>query len=213
MEQSAGTSASAVGRALWEHEVARDPVAQLRAWLEEAARLHPDDPVAMTLATASPDGIPAARMVLLKGADASGIVFYTNYDSDKARDLAANPRAALLFYWPELGRQVRVTGGVVMVSPAETATYFASRARASRLGAWASDQSRVIGSRADLEARLAEVERRFAGVEVPPPPHWGGYRVVPEAYEFWLGRADRLHDRLRYRRDPAGAWSIERLSP
>lgn len=213
MDQAGGTGASAAGRALWEHEVSRDPVAQLRSWLEDAARMHSDEPVAMALATASPDGIPAARMVLLKRADATGIVFYTNYESDKARHLAANPRAALLFYWPELGRQVRVTGTVTTVSAPETAAYFASRPRASRLGAWASAQSSVIDSRAELEARLAEVERRFAGAEVPPPPRWGGYRVVPESYEFWLGRSDRLHDRLRYRRDAAGEWTVERLSP
>lgn len=213
VDEAGAASASAAGRALLEHEVARDPLAQLRAWLEEGVRQCPGEPVAMALATASPDGIPAARMVLLKGADATGIVFYTNYESDKARDLAVNPRAALLFYWPDLGRQVRVTGRVTLVSAAETAAYFASRARASRLGAWASAQSRVIGSRSDLEARLVEVEERFAGVEVPPPPHWGGYRVVPASFEFWLGRADRLHDRLRYRRDAAGEWAIERLSP
>lgn len=206
-------TAQTAAKALREDDIASDPLKQFHVWLAEAVRRHPGEPVAMALATASPDGRPAVRMVLMKGADERGIVFYTNYESDKARDLAANPRAALLFHWPDLGRQVRITGTVAMVSAAETAAYFGSRSRASRLGAWASDQSRVIRNRQILETRLAEVETRFAQGDVPPPPHWGGYRVAPESYEFWLGREDRLHDRLRFRKDAAGTWVLERLSP
>lgn len=202
----------AAGR-LSEDAIANDPLAQFRAWQAEAAVRRPGEPTAMALATVTPDGAPAARMVLLKGVDERGFVFYTNYESEKARDLAANPRVALLFYWSDLGRQVRVSGTVARARPEETAVYFASRPRASRLGAWASDQSRVIANRDELEARLEAVAARFAGRDVPPPPHWGGFRVMPEQYEFWLGRDDRLHDRLRYRKNDAGVWFVERLSP
>ena len=170
----------------------------------------------MALATATPDGVPSARMVLLKGADERGFVFHTNYSSAKARDLAANPRAALTFHWPP-DRQVRVAGAVERLSAQECDDYWEGRPRASRLGAWASRQSQVIESRAVLERRLDELEREMAGGPVPRPPFWGGFRVRPESIEsieFWHHRDDRLHDRLRYRPGPPGrGWTVERLSP
>ena len=190
---------------LSEDGVDPDPVRQFTAWHAEAGA-----PPEVALATASPDGAPSARMVLLKGVDAEGFVFFTNHGSAKARDLAANPRAALLFHWPP-GRQVRVRGPVARVSDEESDAYWAGRPRGSQLGAWASRQSEVIGDRGELERRLAQVAARFPG-EVPRPPFWGGYRVVPEVVEFWHHRDDRLHDRLRYRRVDGG-WVIERLSP
>lgn len=189
---------------LSEDDVAADPMEQFRRWYAEAG----SDAVA--LATASADGVPSARMVLLKGADERGLVFFTNSTSAKARDLGANPRAALLFHWPP-DRQVRVVGPVAPVSSEESDAYWATRPRGSQLGAWASRQSEVIADRAVLEARLAEVTARFPGA-VPRPPFWGGYRVVPESIELWHHRDDRLHDRLRYRRTADG-WVTERLSP
>ena len=187
-----------------EGDVAADPIVQFLAWYGDA----PTDAVA--LATASPDGAPAARMVLLKGADPDGFVFYTNYTSAKARDLDANPRAALLFHWPP-DRQVRVTGAVRRVGADESERYWRTRPLASRIGAWASRQSQVIDGRAVLERRVAEIEARF-GADPPYPPFWGGYRLSPETVEFWHHRDDRLHDRLRYRRT-GGGWVVERLSP
>ncbi len=166
----------------------------------------------MTLASASRDGRPSARMVLLKGIDA-GFVFYTNYEGRKARDLAENPWAALVFYWAELERQVRIEGRVEQVSQEESDAYFASRATESRLGAWASRQSQVIAGREVLERRLRELTAEYADREIPRPPFWGGYRIIPNSIEFWQGRPGRLHDRLRYRRLADGAWLIERLSP
>lgn len=189
---------------LHEDDVAPDPVEQFLAWYAE------EDTEAVALATASAAGVPSARMVLLKGVDGDGFVFYTNHASDKARELAANPRAALLFHWPP-DRQVRVTGAVAPVTAGEADAYWRTRPRGSQLGAWASRQSEVIAGRAVLQARLAEVAGRFPG-EVPRPPFWGGYRVEPDAVEFWHHREDRLHDRLRYRRAGAG-WRLERLSP
>jgi pyridoxamine 5'-phosphate oxidase len=197
---------------LLEHDVAADPVDQFAAWFRAAAEAGIRLPEAVVLATAAPDGAPSARAVLLKGFDAAGFVFYTNYESRKGRDLAANPRAALLFYWDPLGRQVRVDGRAAKVSAEESDAYFATRPVASRLGALASPQSAVIDGRGELERRVTELEAEYAGREPPRPAHWGGYRLAHEAVEFWQHREDRLHDRLRYRR--AGArWIVERLAP
>jgi pyridoxamine 5'-phosphate oxidase len=183
-----------------------DPIRQFQRWHAEAGT----DVVA--LATASPDGDPSARMMLIKGADGRGFVFHSNYGSVKGRALAANPRAALVFFWPP-DRQVRVTGPVERLPREESEAYWRTRPRASQLGAWASRQSEPIASRAVLERRLAEVQAEFDGREVPSPPFWGGFRLVPEAIEFWHHREDRLHDRIRYRRDAPGGWLVERVSP
>jgi pyridoxamine 5'-phosphate oxidase len=183
-----------------------EPLKQFREWYAEAG----NDAVA--LATAARDGWPSARMVLLKGADERGFVFHSSYESRKARELAENPRAALLFYWHDLGRQVRVEGDVEQVDRGESETYFKTRPRGGQLAAWTSSQSEPIGTRDELEERFAELERTFEGDEVPLPPHWGGFRLVPETYEFWQHRENRLHDRFRYRRN-GDDWVIERLSP
>ena len=198
-------------RGLTEADLSRDPMIQFGHWFAEALAAGLHEPNAMTLATAGPDGTPEARIVLLKGADDAGFRFFTNYESDKGRQLAANPRAALVFFWAELERQVRVTGAVTRLDRAESTHYFHSRPRASQLGAWTSEQSRVIPDRRWLEQRFAELEARHPG-EVPMPPHWGGYLLRPESLEFWQGRGNRLHDRLRYRRSK-NAWLVERLSP
>ncbi|MCS6842156.1 MAG: pyridoxamine 5'-phosphate oxidase [Roseiflexus sp.] len=197
---------------LSESDIDPDPLVQFQRWFDQAVESGLIEPNAMTLATATPDGRPSARMVLLKGVDNGGFVFFTNYESRKGVELTMNPWAALVFYWPELERQVRVEGRVERISPEESDAYFASRPNGSRIGAWASRQSSVIGSRAELEQRVAELERLYANREIPRPPFWGGFRVIPDAIEFWQGRPNRLHDRLRYRRD-AGRWIIERLSP
>lgn len=189
-----------------------DPIEQFRKWFDEALAADLHEPNAMTLATATPDGKPSARIVLLKGFDARGFVFYTNYEGRKGRELAENPRAALVFYWGELERQVRVEGRVWRVLEEESDAYYASRPRGSRLGAWASAQSRSVERRELVEERLRELEREYTGREVPRPPFWGGYRVEPEEIEFWQGRENRLHDRLVYRRSSDG-WRIERLQP
>ena len=190
-----------------------DPIAQFDLWIHQAIQAGIYEPTAMTLATITPQGEPAARVVLLKHFDHDGFVFFTNYDSDKGRDLAANPRAGLCFYWDQLERQVRVTGGVSKTSREASEKYFARRPRGSQLGAWVSRQSKPIAGRRVLEEDLARHEAQFAGRDVPCPPHWGGYCVKPDTIEFWQGRQNRLHDRLRYTRQADGTWKIERLAP
>jgi pyridoxamine 5'-phosphate oxidase len=197
-------------RPLDESDLDRDPLRQFAAWFEEAGAAGVRAPEAMALATAADDGRPSVRMVLLKGFDERGFVFFTGYESRKGAELAANPRAALLFYWDPLGRQVRIEGPVERVAEAESDAYFASRPRGAQISASVSRQSRVVESRAALEAAAAELEAR--GGELPRPRAWGGFRLAPETYEFWQHRANRLHDRLRYSRDGA-AWKVERLAP
>jgi pyridoxamine 5'-phosphate oxidase len=201
---------------LLEEDLADDPMTQFDAWFCAAVQAGVGEPNAMVLATATPAGVPSARVVLLKAYDEGGFVFYTNYDSRKAAELAGNPRAALLFPWHDLERQVRVEGVVGRTSAAESELYFSSRPRGSQLGAWASPQSAVLSSRAELAERLAEVTDRFGVDEdadpVPLPDFWGGYRLRPDVVEFWQGRSDRLHDRLRYRHRPSG-WRRDRLAP
>jgi pyridoxamine 5'-phosphate oxidase len=189
-----------------------DPLVLFRNWFSEAERMGIVQPEAMALATATPVGAPAVRMVLLKGADERGFAFFTNLESRKGTELAANPRAALLFHWQPLGRQVRIEGSVVRVPDEEAATYFATRPLGSRIAAIASPQSRTIAGRAELERLVEAVRARFPGEEVPLPAHWGGFRVVPDAYEFWEHGADRLHDRIRYDLGVDG-WSQARLAP
>jgi pyridoxamine 5'-phosphate oxidase len=200
-------------RGLREEDLALDPFMQFGAWFDEVAQADIREPNAMTLATATPDGRPSARMVLLKGVDARGFTFFTNYESRKGGELDANPRAALVFFWVQLERQVRVEGRVERVSDEESDAYFASRPEGSQVGAWASKQSAVLPDRGPLEARYEELRAQYEGREVPRPPFWGGFRVVPETVEFWQGRVNRLHDRLRYRRQGDGSWVVERLSP
>ncbi len=197
---------------LLEDEVDGDPLAQFQRWYRDAEAAGIRMPQAMALATASDDGAPSARMVLLKGIEDGEFIFYTGYVSRKAGELAANPRGALLFYWDPLGRQVRVEGTVRRVSAEESDAYFATRPRGAQLAAAASQQSAVLSNRDELDARVAELDQRHAGGEVPRPEHWGGYRLAPDVYELWQHREDRAHDRLRYRRD-GGGWILERLSP
>lgn len=196
-----------------EADVSHDPFVEFARWFAEAQEAQVADANAMTLATATAEGVPSARIVLLKAFDERGFVFFTDHRSRKGAELEANPRAALVFYWHELERQVRITGGVALATREESERYFRSRPIGSRLGAWASHQSKVIPGRAALEGDLREVEERFADGEVPLPPHWGGYRVVPDAIEFWQGRESRLHDRIRYVRESGSGWRVERLSP
>ena len=198
--------------ALSEKDAPADPLEFFDRWFADAARAEVRDANAMTLATADATGAPSARIVLLKGVDERGFVFHTDYRSRKAAELEANPRAALVFYWPELERQVRITGPASRVSRPESEQYFATRPRGSRISAWASEQSRVIPARSTLDAAVAEAEERFAQADVPAPPHWGGYRVAPVTVEFWQGRSNRLHDRLRYLKHGDG-WRVERLAP
>lgn len=194
-----------------EHELDDDALTQLQAWLTDARRAVPQ-PDAMTLATAGRDGRPSARIVLLRGIDPDGLVFFTNRTSRKGRELAENPRVAAVFYWWELGRQVRVEGAVVEVTDEDSAAYWDTRPRASQIAAWASPQSQPLARRFDLALRVTEIEERFRGAHVPLPAFWGGYRLVPESVEFWTHRENRLHDRVRYVRS-GGGWRRERLAP
>lgn len=196
-----------------EKEIDRDPIRQFQTWLDDAIAANIPLAEAMTLATSTPDGKPAARMVLLKQVDQNGFVFFTNYRSAKARQLDANPYAALVFYWNLLERQVRVEGSVVRTSAEESREYFQTRPRESQIGAWASEQSEVIDGRDVLEQRARELETLYCDREIDCPEHWGGYRLKPERIEFWKGRVGRLHDRILYERDSSGLWTISRLAP
>jgi pyridoxamine 5'-phosphate oxidase len=198
---------------LKESDTDPNPIEQFRAWFDEALAANLHEPNAMTLATATPEGRPSARVVLLKGFDERGFVFYTNYEGRKSGELEANPRCALDFYWGELERQVRIEGRAGRIPDGESDAYFTGRPRGSQLGAWVSEQSRPVADRGVLERRLRELEAEYEGREVPRPPFWGGYRVEPEVIEFWQGRENRLHDRLVYRRSGNGGWRRERLQP
>jgi pyridoxamine 5'-phosphate oxidase len=200
-------------RSLSEHEVDPDPVKQFLAWLQEAIDAGAMEPNAMTLATCTAAGVPSARIVLLKRVDHDGFAFFTNYLSRKGRELDSNPRASLLFYWPELERQVRIEGGASRTSEDESEAYFTSRPPDARIGSAASAQSDVVASREALELAFAELRQRYPHGNVPRPPHWGGYRVRPQRVEFWQGRPSRLHDRIEYVIDGKGGWTSRRLSP
>jgi pyridoxamine 5'-phosphate oxidase len=198
---------------LAESDLTRDPFRQFDKWFTEAGAAKVPEPNAATLATATRDGRPSARTVLLKGVDGRGFVFYTNYESRKGRELEANPRAALVFPWIAMERQVIVEGPVTRVAREEAEAYFHSRPLAHQLGAWASPQSTIVSGRSVLDDNFKSLEKKHAGRPVPLPPHWGGYRLNPETVEFWQGRRNRLHDRLRYRREADGSWIVERLAP
>jgi pyridoxamine 5'-phosphate oxidase len=195
-----------------EHDLAPTPMEQFARWFAAAREAGEPEPEAMAVSTVGPDGVPACRFVLMKAADERGLVFYTNYRSAKGRHLHARPVAAATFRWYGLGRQVRAGGAVEVVSAEESDAYFATRPRGAQLGAWASRQSEVLADRRTLEQRVADASDRFAGADVPRPPWWGGFRLVPDRMEFWQNRSDRLHDRLRYRAE-GGGWRVERLSP
>lgn len=196
-----------------EQRVPRDPIKQFAEWFDDALAAVPYLPNAMTLATSTKDGRPSARVVLLKSFNEDGFVFYTNYSSRKAEELARNPRAELMFYWPELNRQVRIEGTVEKTPEQESDDYFQTRPRDNQISAWASSQSAVIRSRQELEKRFQEIEKKFENEIVPRPPHWGGYRLKPQKIEFWQSRENRLHDRLLYVLQGNGAWALQRLAP
>jgi pyridoxamine 5'-phosphate oxidase len=198
---------------LSETEIHPNPFEQFKIWFNQALAAQLPEPNAMTIATATSDGKPSARMVLLKDYDERGFVFYTNYESHKGQQLIRNPWGAIAFLWVELERQVRIEGRVEKVSAAESDEYFHSRPKGSQLGAWASNQSQVVESRQVLERRLEQLKEEYDNKEIPRPPHWGGFRVIPDEIEFWQGRPNRLHDRLLYRRGEGGSWKIQRLSP
>ncbi len=198
---------------LTEKDLARDPFRQFEKWFQEAEASKLVEPNAMVLSTAARDGRPSGRTVLLKNVDGRGFVFYTNYESRKGRELDGNPRASLVFPWFAFERQVIVEGTVTKVTREESEAYFHSRPLASQLAAWASSQSSILPNRKAIEEAMKDVERKYAGQVVPLPPYWGGFRVIPETVEFWQGRRNRLHDRLRYRRASDGSWSVERLAP
>ncbi|QGU33050.1 pyridoxamine 5'-phosphate oxidase [Thermochromatium tepidum] len=202
-----------MGHGLSRSELDPDPIRQFQLWYELAIAADLPEPNSLTLCTVDAQGQPSARTVLLKLYDERGFVFFTNYQSRKAREIATNPRVAMLFPWVALARQVQITGRAEPISTAESLAYFATRPRGSQIGAWASPQSQVIPSRALLEMKVAEMARRFSQGEVPLPDFWGGYRVVPDMFEFWQGRENRLHDRFRYVRQEHGGWVIERLAP
>ena len=202
-----------IGEGLRRHDLDPDPIKQFDVWFAAAIKAGIHDANAMALATATLDGKPSARVVLLKDFDERGFVFYTNYASEKGRQLERNPRAALVLYWMEVERQIRIEGAVEKTSREESEQYFHTRPAGAQLGAWASRQSEVIDARRVLNARLEEMKQRFAEGEIPLPPHWGGYRLKPERIEFWQGRPDRLHDRFRYTRQADGNWLIDRLAP
>jgi len=199
--------------ALHRRDLDADPITQFERWLNDAVGAGQVEPTAMTLATATPDGRPSARVVLLKAVEPNGFVFFTNYLSQKGREIEANPNVELCFFWDKLERTVRVHGTASRTSRAESEAYFRQRPRRSQIGAVASNQSEVVADREVLERRFAELEKQYETTDVPTPTHWGGFRVTPETIEFWQGRRSRLHDRLRYRRDANGAWVIERLAP
>jgi len=200
-------------QSLSEKDIAADPFTQFDHWWNDAVKSELDEINAMTLATATLSGIPAARIVLLKSVTDAGFVFFTNYSSHKGKELDENPQACLVFFWKELERQVRITGRVEKVTAAESDEYFHSRPAGSRVGAWASPQSSVIRSREVIENNIVKIEEQFAGTEITRPPHWGGYIVIPSVIEFWQGRTNRLHDRLQYSKMQDGSWKIERLAP
>ena len=202
-----------VGKGLRRSDLDPDPIKQFSNWFTAAIEAGIRDVNAMSLATAGPDAKPTVRIVLLKGFDQNGFVFFTNYESEKGKQLAANPYAAMAFYWIELDRQIRIGGEVEKTSREESQIYFDSRPIGSQLGAWASRQSDVIDGRRVLDARMSEMTERFANKAIPVPPHWGGYRLKPDVFEFWQGRPNRLHDRFRYTRQANGSWLIERLAP